>query len=224
MSAPKLQVFSRWAVPYAQAQMDDHASVCAELRELFLAREAEGDKYRNRIARDTQSGLFESTFDLHRWPDPPVRRMFDFLHASLVSVVRAVSEIPDADLGSLRFHYHSWFHVTRSGGHQGVHNHPMASWSGIFCVDPGDDAPDHVQSGIVRFVDPRGHADMYQDPANERLRPAFRLGGMAQRHKAGSLIIFPSYVLHEVTPYLGERPRIVVAFNSWCVAPPDAGR
>lgn len=223
MSAPKLQVFSRWAVPYAQAQMPDHAQTCAELRELFLARESEGDKYRNRIARDTQSGLYESTFDLHRWPDAPVRRMFDFLHTSLVSVVRTVNEIPDAELGALRFHYHTWFHVTRSGGHQGVHNHPMASWSGIFCVDPGDDAPDHAQSGVVRFVDPRGHADMYQDAANERLQPAFRLGGMAQKHRAGSLIIFPSYVLHEVTPYRGERPRIVVAFNSWCVAPPVAG-
>ena len=34
-------------------------------------------------------------------------------------------------------------------------------------------------------------------------------------HQAGQLVIFPSWLMHEVLPYLGERERIVVAFNAW---------
>jgi hypothetical protein len=32
-------------------------------------------------------------------------------------------------------------------------------------------------------------------------------------HSAGRLILFPSYVMHEIFAYQGDRPRIVIAFN-----------
>ncbi len=31
--------------------------------------------------------------------------------------------------------------------------------------------------------------------------------------RPGDLLVFPSYVQHEVTPYFGEQPRITVAAN-----------
>ena len=28
------------------------------------------------------------------------------------------------------------FHISRGGGFFGLHSHPNASWSGVYCVDP----------------------------------------------------------------------------------------
>jgi hypothetical protein len=116
-------------------------------------------------------------------------------------------------LAKLRFQYHAWFHITRHGGYQGLHNHQNASWSGIFCVDPGDELPERPDSGRVRFHDPRAGAQMYADAGNAQLRLPYQHGGFDVTHRAGRLVMFPSHLFHEIFPYQGERPRIVIAFN-----------
>jgi uncharacterized protein (TIGR02466 family) len=211
----KLEIVPLFSVPFATASLPQSQSLCAELSTLFLAREAEGARYRNRIARDTQHGLFESHFDLHTWPEAPVQQAFGFIHHTLAALLQQLSGFSPEVYATLGFDYHSWFHVTRPGGHQGVHNHPMASWSGIFCVDPGDSPPDRPESGAVRFLDTRVGAEMYLDAGNEHMRGQFRQGSYQYRHEAGRLVLFPSYVYHEVFPYWGTRPRIVIAFNAW---------
>ena len=210
-----------FSVPFGDTVLPDAQPLCAALSEVFLRREAEGSKHRNTIRRDTQHGLFESSFDLHTWPDTPVQQVFGFIHLSLASMVQQLSGFPPDVYDKLSFDYHSWFHVTRHGGHQGVHNHPMASWSGIFCVDAGDSPPDKPDSGTVRFLDTRVGADMYVDSGNEHLRGQYHHGGWKVRHQAGRLLLFPSYVYHEVFPYWGTRPRIVIAFNAWIRGAPQ---
>jgi uncharacterized protein (TIGR02466 family) len=202
-----------FSVPFAVMKMERYEAQQAALSAVLLARENDGN--RNRIQRDTQHGLFESSFDLHTWPDAPIRNVFGFIHQTLASVVQQLSGFTPAEYENLVFNYHSWFHVTRTGGHLGVHNHPMASWSGIFCVDPGDSPADRPESGSVRFMDPRVGAGMYMDSGNDHLRGQFELCGLQVQHEAGKLVLFPSYLLHEVFPYWGTRPRIVIAFNAW---------
>lgn len=202
-------------MPFATVAMPGAEGLCSELAELFLQREAEGARYRNATVRDAQQGVFESRFDLHTWPDAPVQKLFGFIHTALASTVHQLSAYTPQQFGQLAFDYHSWFHVTRHGGHQGVHNHPMASWSGIFCVDAGDSPAGREDSGSVRFLDTRVGAEMYLDAGNENLRGPFRQGGFRYTHAPGRLVMFPSYVYHEVFPYWGARPRIVVAFNAW---------
>ncbi len=205
-----------FAVPMATFGLEKPEPLISDLRALFLAAEQRGDEYRNEIRRDTQHGeLFESRFDLFRWQEPPVQALAKFCHTALASVISEVNDYEAEELGALKFDYHAWFHVTRKGGYQGLHNHANASWSGIFCVDPGDEVPERPDSGVVRFHDPRGNASYYMDAGNSRLTPAFCHGSYQIRHQAGRLLIFPSYLFHEIFPYVGERPRIVVAFNCW---------
>lgn len=211
----RLSINPFFSVPFATAELDGAGPLCAALTDLFLQREAQGGAYRNATRRDTQQGLFESRFDLHTWPEAPVQQLFGFIHTALASMLQQLSEFSPEEYAALQFDYHSWFHVTRNGGHQGVHNHPMASWSGIFCVDAGDSPAEQPHSGCVRFMDTRLGADMYRDSGNNHLRGQYRHGGSQYQHAAGRLVMFPSYVLHEVFPYLGQRPRIVVAFNAW---------
>lgn len=202
-------------MPFATVTMPGADALRADLIELFLRREAEGPRYRNTTHRDAQQGVFESRFDLHTWPEAPVQQLFGFIHTALATTVHQLSDYTPAQWQELAFDYHSWFHVTRAGGHQGVHNHPMASWSGIFCVDDGDAPAERADSGAVRFLDTRVGAEMYLDAGNENLRGQFRQGGFRYTHAPGRLVLFPSYVYHEVFPYWGTRPRVVVAFNAW---------
>jgi len=205
-----------FSVPLAEERFDNPGEFNAELSKLFLDAERDGEKHRNEISRDTQHGaLFESRFDLFNWKAPAVRKLAGFCHGALTTVVAELSDYSQDELSRLKFDYHAWFHVTRNGGYQGLHNHQNASWSGIYCVDPGDDVPDRPDSGAVRFHDPRANANYYLDAGNSRLKLPAHLGVYQVRHEPGKLLIFPSYVNHEIFPYVGERPRIIVAFNCW---------
>jgi len=209
-----INVTDLFSTPMADAQIGEHEILCDQLRTLFLAKEAEGDAVRNERQRATQFGpLFESRFDLFRWPDPPVKAVAHFCHASLVQLLRQLTSFTDEEFNKLRFDYHAWFHITRRGGYQGLHNHQNASWSGIFCVDPGDSPGQRPDSGLVRFHDPRFCSAFHAEAGNMGLDMPYNHGGFDVHHRAGRLVMFPSFMMHEIFPYQGERPRIVIAFN-----------
>lgn len=212
MNPPTSQITPLFAVPLAQFKHPNAQALCSELRTLFLARE--DDQWRNEIRRPTQAKeVFESRFDLFTWSEPSVVAVREFCHRSLNALLAGLGQItPESDI---KFDYHAWFHVTRDGGFQGLHNHQNASWSGIFCVDPGDHDPDNPRNGVVRFHDPKGGTGMFADAANRKLPMPFNNGVYEVHHQPGTLTIFPSYLYHEIFPYRGQRERIVVAFNSW---------
>jgi len=209
-----ISITDLFTMPMATAQIPNHQPLCVELTRLFLEKEKEGDKYRYHKRRATQFGpLFESKFDLFKWKDESVALIARFCHGCLSELIQEITEYDKEDLGKLRFDYQAWFHITRKGGYQGLHNHQNASWSGIFCVDPGDPVADRQDSGLVRYHDPRSGSFNYSDAGNLGLRLPYRHGGFDIVHSAGRLILFPSYVMHEIFTYQGDRPRIVIAFN-----------
>ncbi|MCG6870670.1 MAG: 2OG-Fe(II) oxygenase family protein, partial [Gammaproteobacteria bacterium] len=208
---PELRITPFWAVPFVEIHMPQPDRLLGELARLFLEREQSGDAARNPQKFDTQHGaVFESPFDLFYWSEEPVRELARFCHTAVASTVKQLNHYSEEQLAQLNFQYHAWFHVTRQGGYQAMHNHPNASWSGIFCVDAGEEVADRPDSGAVRFRSPHRSADMYTDEGNEHLVEQFAFAGRQVQHQAGRLLIFPSYLDHEVFPYLGERPRIVV--------------
>ena len=216
MKIPEPRIDNFFAVPIGRVMLPDHERLCTRLETLFLEKEAQGDEFRHKKYIDTMHGdLFESRFDLFRWPDEPVRELAGECPQALAQFVKRVNGYTDDELESLRFDYHAWFHITRKHGFQGLHNHPGASWSGIFCIHPGDEVTERPDSGLVRFHDPRTHIDMYSDAGNRHMKPPWSMGTVDWRHVRGQLVIFPSYLRHEIYAYTGDRPRIVVAFNCW---------
>ena len=212
ITVPEVTPF--FAVPIGRLSLPDHEPLCDALEALFLARAAEGEAWRHQKYIDTMHGeLFESRFDLFRWPDPPVRELAGLCHQALALHVRHLNGYDDDAMARLRFDYHAWFHVTRNGGFQGLHNHQNASWSGIFCVDPGDELPAYPESGLVRFHDPRWCSWFHSEAGNLGLKLPYHHGGFDVIHRPGRLVIFPSFLMHEIFVYRGERPRIVIAFN-----------
>jgi uncharacterized protein (TIGR02466 family) len=208
------QITPMFAVPFGFAQHPQPEPLNTTLRALFVAREAEGARYANPnpyTVRNAQ--LFESHFDLFDWPEPCIAQLREFCMAQLM---RWVGELNGYDLPTLRridIATDAWFHITRRTGQFGVHNHPMASWSGVYCVRAGRNDPEQPGSGRLSFINPHSTNTMYIDPGNAYLREPFQHSNYGFDLVPGQLIVFPSWVLHHVMPFHGEDERITVAFN-----------
>ena len=202
-----------WATPfYRSGSSADRADT---LRDYILANEND-DRRKGKSPQRAHPGVFESRFDFLDWPDPAVSELKQFLNGHLGHVVKDACGLDDAAMKTLRFRSHSWFHVTRGGGFFQHHNHPLASWSLVYCVDPGDDdPPNEFEAGRLVFHDPRGTASMYLDMANRHMLRDYSFDAVRFRPGKGDVLIFPSYVWHSVEPYAGSQPRITVAANYW---------
>ena len=130
-------------------------------------------------------------------------------------VIKDLNGYSVEEMQKLRIYDHSWFHVTRYGGYFSAHNHPMASWSGVYCVFPGTARAGEQLGGQLRFMEARPTAGMYLDPGNAYLKLPYAFGDIPYSLPAGALVLFPSYLHHEVTPFWGQDERITVAFNCW---------
>ncbi len=209
-----LKVVPAFAVPIVESRLDPCERLNRELAALFLARETE--EYRNPTpSHIAQREVFESRFNLFRWPEGCVQELRRFMLDTVARSVLALTTLTPAALGGLTFQNHTWVHITRHAGSFVAHNHPMASWSAVYCVSAGEEVPDRPESGILRFFPPRAGANAYLDPANESLKPPYRVRMSEFRLREGQIVVFPSYLFHEVTPFYGRDLRITVATNCW---------
>jgi len=214
MVNPPLTVSPGFAVPFAEGRLEPCERLNRELEALFLARETE--EYRNPTpSHIPQAEMFESRFNLFRWPESCVQELRSFMLDSVARAVLETSTLAPAELARLKIHNHTWFHVTRYAGSFVAHNHPLASWSAVYCVRAGEAPADRPGSGLLRFLDTRAGAGSYLDAGNRSLRAPFATGARELRLEAGQIIVFPSYVIHEVSPFYGRDVRITVATNCW---------
>ena len=99
-----------------------------------------------------------------------------------------------------------WVNQLKPGGHHSAHIHPHSILSGTLYVEtPGD-------SGAIRFEDPRlpmmMAAPVRGENAPEELRPFLAIG--PQR---GLLLMWESWLRHEVLPHAGRKDRLSISFN-----------
>lgn len=209
-----LKISPAFAVPIVETRLDQCERLNRELEALFLARET--PEYRNPTpSHVAQAELFESRFNLFRWPELCVQQLRQFMLDQVARSVLALTTLTPGDLARLTFQNHTWFHITRYAGSFVAHNHPMASWSAVYCVRAGEPVPAHPESGLLRFLDPRAGANAYRDPATDALKLPYRVRQVDFRLTEGQILIFPSYLFHEVTPFYGPDLRVTVATNCW---------
>lgn len=215
-NVPSLSMTAAFASPVVHAAMPDCEELNARLREMFLRWEKDTSRKRSSVPTAVvKMAVYESSFDLFSNPEPEIQTLRQFCLQTLGYLISQLNHYSTEEMARLRIYEHSWYHLTRHGGYTSKHNHPMASWSGVYCVDPGDTMPDRANNGALRFLDTRGSAGMYLDPANSQLQAPYALGELAYFLTPGQLLLFPSYLMHEVAPYYGQRERITVAFNAW---------
>ena len=209
-----MEITPAFAVPICHAKLELCERLNRELERLLLARET--PEFRNPApSHNPQAEMFESRVDLFTWPEPCIQELRNFVLESVFRVAMAASEMPREEFARLRLNNHTWFHVTRHSGYFVSHNHALASWSAVYCVTGGAEPAGAPRGGVLRLFDTRVGADAFMDLANQRLRHPFVVGDLELRLEPGQLVIFPSYLFHEVTPYYGPDARITVASNCW---------
>lgn len=216
MAQPRINIFPLFASPMVDSALPDCTALNARLRELFLKWEADPSRKRSSAPTGVMKvEVYESDFSLFDNPEPEIQALAKFCLQHVGYVVQQLNGYQMEEMRRLRIFQHSWYHLTRHGGYTAQHNHPMASWSGVYCVDPGDTVADKPNNGALRFLEARSTASMYLDAGNAHWREPYGFGESAFNLRAGQLLLFPSYLMHEVAPYYGQRERITVAFNAW---------
>lgn len=203
-----------FATPLAFADLEQPESLNAELRRFFLECEKQGERFEN-PDRNTHRNhaLFESLFSLFDWKHAAVQQLREFCLGQLYQLIGQLNGYDLDALRRLHMADESWFHITRRNGYFGPHNHPLHSWSGVYCVCQEGDDPES-DSGRLTFLNP--NSPMFVDMALFRMSGAFQLTHLSLRLKPGQLVLFPSWLQHYVSPFepKGDGLRITVAFNT----------
>jgi uncharacterized protein (TIGR02466 family) len=210
---PELMIM--FAVPFSLSVHPEQQRLNEGLKRYVFKHEKDGGGSNPRPITQRNDAVYESHFDLFRVNDPAIQELKAFCWNQLLSFVAGLNGYDLATVNRLEIFNDSWFHVTRRGGFFGLHNHPNASWSGVYCVDPGRSDPGKEGSGLLSFVSPMLVSGMYQDPANVKMKRPYSTGVAQLMLAPGQLVMFPSWVLHDVKPFEGEGERITIAFNCW---------
>ncbi len=137
----------------------------------------------------------------------PFRTLTELIVQRVRSCVRGMAEERGLAVPPHRWGVHGWSVVLERGGYNVLHDHAEAHWSVAWYVDAGDADPrEHPDSGMICFVDPRRAAPSIPglplQPGTFQVRPESQM-----------LVVFPGFLQHYVTPYQGERPRVIVSMN-----------
>lgn len=209
------EIFPCFAVPMVQTMHPSPDALNRQLKALLLAREAEGLHANPQPSLKQQAGVFESDFVLFSWPEACIQQLRQFCWAALGRAVQELNGYSAEQTAALKIFSHTWYHVTRKGGFTVLHTHPMAAWSGVYCVSPGELPDDRPESGVLRFHNPHHYSSYFMDPGNAKFQRPFHHGTWNVPLKPGQLVLFPSWLQHEVLPFYGNDERITVAFNCW---------
>ena len=99
----------------------------------------------------------------------------------------------------------AWVNVSPKYASNRIHVHPRDHLSGVYYVQ----APEN--SGSICFRDPRPQVEMWDFPYGETNEMSTR--EVSYQPAAGRMVLFPSWLAHEVRPNMSEEDRISIAFN-----------
>ena len=162
-----------------------------------------------------KKNLFESKFDFFKSDLQAVQELKSFCEESLMHVVKDVNQYDDDFMNQLVPDIReSWTHITNNNGYHDAHKHLNTSWGGIYylnaeeCGEVVDEGGVLRMNGTNRFYSPIQYFCL--DPSMQYLRH----DAADISPENGVLVIFPAYLLHSATPYIGKKDRVVISFNS----------
>jgi len=176
---------------------DELADECGRLRESDAAgRRWSAVNYRGGYTS------FASMAQLHR-----VSSTFARLERRITRHVRRFARRLDLDLRGRRvFMTDCWVNIMPEGAAHGLHLHPLAFISGTYYVRAPRGSPG------LKFEDPRLDRFMAAPPRRPGARPANR-SHVTCPARAGQVILFESWLRHEVAPNPVPGERISISFN-----------
>ena len=200
-----MSLLTLFGTPVLIEELPDAAALNADFIRAITAREQShpGTQHSN-------LGGWQSGWDMDRWGGAAAIKLLAIGRntANRITTDRQGRPV------SISWKANMWANVNRTGHGNEFHSHPGSFWSAVYYVDDGGIDADPSLGGELEFMDPRGPGPAMYAPqlaygsaglsvgANETVRP-----------KAGRLVMFPAWLLHQVRPYRGSARRISIAFN-----------
>jgi uncharacterized protein (TIGR02466 family) len=207
-----LQMLLLFATPLMVFDVPDAASLNVELRRVIAARERS-----HPTTHHSNQGGWQSSWDMDRWGGAPAVKLLSFGR----NVANEVTTDREGNAGhgaypghaTLTWHANMWANVNRSGNANELHWHRGSYWSGVYYVEDGGIDANPTLGGELEFVDPRGAIPTMLAPHLDVAKPASLSAKHRIRPKPGLMVMFPSWMMHQVRPYRGNAERISIAFN-----------
>jgi uncharacterized protein (TIGR02466 family) len=183
-----------------EAELNDEA-LLAELAYSIRSLAAD-DEAGKRWSRDKGYKGYTSYASLNDLPkrDPAFADLQRLLNRHAAAFARELAWDVKPKLDSL------WVNLLKPGGHHSAHIHPHSILSGTLYVDVPNG------SGAIRFEDPRlammMAAPVRREDAPDELRPFATV-----EPRAGLLLMWESWLRHEVMPGSAKTDRLSVSFN-----------
>jgi uncharacterized protein (TIGR02466 family) len=137
------------------------------------------------------------------WRDPTFAALKDELDAHAAAFAREL----DFDLSGRKLDIDSmWVNILAPGGSHSGHIHPLSVFSGVYYVDVPDGA------SALKIEDPRLAMMMAAPPQKARVRADNRRF-LYLTPASGGLIMWESWLRHEVPVNEARRDRISISFN-----------
>ena len=201
-----LAVRGLFATPVAALEVPGAAAVNAELEAAILRRRAETPS-----VQASNAGGWHSDRDILEWGGPRAGEVIELAKgvAGQLTADRAGKLVRPA------WTVQAWANVNALGHANVAHYHGGAFWSGTYYVADGGCGADPALGGEFEMLDPRGPGPGMYAPALKFAGEDGASAGGAEtiRPKPGLLILFPSWLVHQVRPYRGSGTRISIAFN-----------
>jgi uncharacterized protein (TIGR02466 family) len=193
---------SLFATRLYEAQIDDAALLGDLAHSIRML--AEDDEAGRRWSRDKGYRGYTSYASLNDLPkrDPAFADLQKLLTRHAASFAGELA----FDLGRKPRLDSLWVNLLKPGGHHTAHIHPHSILSGTFYIEVPKG------SGPIRFEDPRlpmmMAAPIRRDDAPEELRPF-----VSVEPRPGLLLMWESWLRHEVLPGAAKAERLSISFN-----------
>lgn len=175
----------------------------SELQALVLGKEAGDEK--NGIVRSNAGG-WQSSGNLITWKDSCVETFRQRIEKLVTNLLQEIIR-DDGSNRSFQLLIDSWANINRRGDYNVVHTHPNCMYSGVYYVTRGNPDPNVPTGGLLELLDPREAANYLQ--VTNTVLDARNF----YENKPGRMLLWPSWMKHMVHPYVGDEPRISIAFN-----------
>tara|TARA_X000000950_G_scaffold280998_1_gene376720 strand:- start:5853 stop:6461 length:609 start_codon:yes stop_codon:yes gene_type:complete len=184
--------------PVFQFQVDNYESINKSLTEYIYKLKKEDDKG---IKRSNVNGWHSKNFKIEK--DNVPYNFIKTIHGYVKEVIVdgfGWRYIPEK-VGISEI----WSIINKKGTFNTSHNHPGSYLSAAYYVK----APD--ECGDIHFFDPNEIKKFNSPPIENRTE--LSASGFSIKAQEGSLLIFPSYLYHDVGKNLSNEDRIVISFN-----------
>jgi uncharacterized protein (TIGR02466 family) len=206
MARVEIAVKGLFATPVAAVEVPGALTLNADLERIILLRRS-----KTASVQASNAGGWHSDREIVDWGGPSVAVILDIAKGVADQLTGNRQGEPVRPTWTVQ----AWANVNGPGDGNICHYHPGAFWSGTYYVADGGCATDPSLGGEFEMLDPRGPGPgMYAPGLKFAGEDGTSVGsGETIRPRAGLLVLFPSWLYHQVRPYRGIGLRISIAFN-----------